>query len=287
MVGRQRQHAGGAEIEIDRGSDRAAAAVAQHDSGGKPTKVGCGVAQAAQHLGPQHVAGNAHDEQVVRAFAEQQFQRHARVRATQDRGIGALARLAPPLGKPDITRIDRDLLPRRAILRQRIEQRREREVAGLQPRAGGSGIGGTAAIRIRGASPDKTLVLIDGVPVNDPSDPNGPFGAKEVGQGPLLPMPPCVANAVYDAIGVRVDESPVTPEKIAKALWDKDHGREGRFGPKDFPVIEWPEASKVKTPFEGGDGTASNEKPRKSKLLASGFRLAPDSPGAKVEGVKS
>ncbi len=127
---------------------------------------------------------------------------------------------------------------------------------------------------------------VDTVFIEDP-DPNGPYGAKEVGQGPLLPMPPCVANAVYDAIGVRVDESPVTPEKIAKALWDKEHGREGRFGPKDFPVIEWPEASKVKTPAEGGDGTASNEKPRKSKLMASGFRLAPDSPGAKVEGVKS
>ncbi|MEK7466422.1 MAG: xanthine dehydrogenase family protein molybdopterin-binding subunit [Planctomycetota bacterium] len=127
---------------------------------------------------------------------------------------------------------------------------------------------------------------VDTVFIEDP-DPNGPFGAKEVGQGPLLPMPPCVANAVYDAIGVRVDESPVTPEKIAKAVWEKDHGREARFGPKSFPVIEWPEASKVKTPAEGGDGTASNEKPRKSKLLASGFRLAPDSPGAKVEGVKS
>lgn len=35
--------------------------------------------------------------------------------------------------------------------------------------------GGAAAIRIRGASPDKTLVLIDGVPVNDPADPNGAF----------------------------------------------------------------------------------------------------------------
>ncbi|MCC6741380.1 MAG: molybdopterin-dependent oxidoreductase [Planctomycetia bacterium] len=127
---------------------------------------------------------------------------------------------------------------------------------------------------------------VDTVFIEEP-DPNGPFGAKEVGQGPLLPMPPCVANAVYDAVGVRVDESPVTPEKIAKALWEKEHGREARFGPKEFPKIEWPEASKVKTPFEGGDGTASNEKPRKSKLLASGFRLAPDSPGAKVEGVKS
>ncbi len=36
-------------------------------------------------------------------------------------------------------------------------------------------------------------------------DPQGPFGAKEVGQGPLLPIMPAVANAVYDAVGVRVD----------------------------------------------------------------------------------
>jgi vitamin B12 transporter len=40
------------------------------------------------------------------------------------------------------------------------------------------GFGGTTAIRIRGASPDKTLVLIDGVPVDDPSDPNGAFDAS-------------------------------------------------------------------------------------------------------------
>ena len=37
-------------------------------------------------------------------------------------------------------------------------------------------------------------------------DPRGPFGAKEVGQGPLLPIMPAVANAVYDAVGVRIDE---------------------------------------------------------------------------------
>src|SRR5213079_430433 len=36
--------------------------------------------------------------------------------------------------------------------------------------------------------------------IEDP-DPNGPFGAKEVGQGPLLPVPPAVANAVYNAVG--------------------------------------------------------------------------------------
>ena len=60
--------------------------------------------------------------------------------------------------------------------------------------------------------------------VEDP-DPRGPFGAKEVGQGPLLPMMPAVANAVYDAIGVRIDEVPITPEKILKAL-DGEGGRQ-------------------------------------------------------------
>src|SRR5213079_1250644 len=49
--------------------------------------------------------------------------------------------------------------------------------------------------------------------IEDP-DPNGPFGAKEVGQGPLLPVMPAVANAVYDAVGVRIDEVPITPEKV-------------------------------------------------------------------------
>src|SRR5437773_2422645 len=49
-------------------------------------------------------------------------------------------------------------------------------------------------------------------------DPHGPFGAKEVGQGPLLPIMPAVANAVYDAVGVRIDEIPITPDKIMNAL---------------------------------------------------------------------
>lgn len=45
--------------------------------------------------------------------------------------------------------------------------------------------GGVTAIRIRGASPDKTLVLIDGVPVDDPSDPNGAFDASSLQTGDL------------------------------------------------------------------------------------------------------
>ncbi len=86
------------------------------------------------------------------------------------------------------------------------------------------------------------------------ADPNGPFGAKEVGQGPLLPVMPAIANAVYDAVGVRVDEVPITPEKVLTALRDKAKGKEGRFGPKDVPAVEWPTPMKVQTPAEGGDG---------------------------------
>jgi 4-hydroxybenzoyl-CoA reductase alpha subunit len=91
--------------------------------------------------------------------------------------------------------------------------------------------------------------------IEDP-DPSGPFGAKEVGQGPLLPVMPAVANAVYDAVGVRVDEIPVSPEKVLKALRKKAKGEEGRVGPTAFPDIPWPEATQVPTPWEGGDGKA-------------------------------
>ena len=90
--------------------------------------------------------------------------------------------------------------------------------------------------------------------IEDP-DPNGPYGAKEVGQGPLLPVPPAVANAVYNAVGVRIDEVPITPEKVLRALKDKSRGRQGRFGPASVPVVDWPEPLRVLTPAEGGDGS--------------------------------
>ncbi len=89
--------------------------------------------------------------------------------------------------------------------------------------------------------------------IEDP-DPNGPFGAKEVGQGPLLPVPPAVANAVYDAVGVRIDEVPITPEKVLKALKEKLKGRAARYGPDGIPTVDWPAPLRVTTPAEGGDG---------------------------------
>ena len=99
-------------------------------------------------------------------------------------------------------------------------------------------------------------------------DPAGPFGAKEVGQGPLLPIMPAVANAVHDAVGVRIDQIPVTPEKILKALQAKASGKPARVGPSSFPEIDWPEALQVTPPKEGGTGRASNEPERRSRRKA-------------------
>jgi 4-hydroxybenzoyl-CoA reductase subunit alpha len=57
-------------------------------------------------------------------------------------------------------------------------------------------------------------------------DPEGPFGAKEAGEGPLVATLPAVANALYDAIGVRFYDLPITPDKVVKGL--EDRRKEGR-----------------------------------------------------------
>ena len=50
------------------------------------------------------------------------------------------------------------------------------------------------------------------------AEPNGPYGAKEAGEGPLHSSVPAIANAVYDAVGIRLDHLPFTPEKVLAAL---------------------------------------------------------------------
>ncbi|MEE8577159.1 MAG: molybdopterin cofactor-binding domain-containing protein, partial [candidate division Zixibacteria bacterium] len=58
-------------------------------------------------------------------------------------------------------------------------------------------------------------------------EPNGPYGAKEVGEGAIMPVIPSILNAIYDATGVRIDELPVTPERIVaaeKAASEKNSG---------------------------------------------------------------
>ncbi len=50
------------------------------------------------------------------------------------------------------------------------------------------------------------------------NEPHGPYGAKEVGEGAIMPVIPSILNALYDATGVRIDELPVTPERLMTAI---------------------------------------------------------------------
>jgi 4-hydroxybenzoyl-CoA reductase alpha subunit len=80
-------------------------------------------------------------------------------------------------------------------------------------------------------------------------DPEGPYGAKEAGQGPLLPVIPAIANAVYHAVGVRVDEVPITPDKVLKGLELKRQGRPARIGPERIPLFTFKEPLAVESAF--------------------------------------
>jgi 4-hydroxybenzoyl-CoA reductase alpha subunit len=50
------------------------------------------------------------------------------------------------------------------------------------------------------------------------NDPEGPYGAKEAGEGPLHPSLPAIANAIHDAVGIRLDRLPFTPDRVWNAL---------------------------------------------------------------------
>jgi CO/xanthine dehydrogenase Mo-binding subunit len=54
------------------------------------------------------------------------------------------------------------------------------------------------------------------------NDPTGPFGAKGAGEPGIVPTAPAIANAVYDAVGVRIHDLPLTPEKVLTALQEQD-----------------------------------------------------------------
>ena len=80
-------------------------------------------------------------------------------------------------------------------------------------------------------------------------DPEGPFGAKEAGQGPLLPVIPAIANAIYHALGVRIDEVPITADKIVKALELKRTGKPARVGPTRLPLLAFKAPLAVESAF--------------------------------------
>lgn len=67
--------------------------------------------------------------------------------------------------------------------------------------------------------PPITTIILEDAP-----DPLGPFGAKGVGEDPIIPIGPAIASAVYDAVGVRFRDLPLTPERVLQALKDRPHG---------------------------------------------------------------
>jgi len=67
----------------------------------------------------------------------------------------------------------------------------------------------------------KDAVDVVSLEVGSP-DPVGPYGAKEIGEGLLISTVPAILNAIYDAVGVRITELPVTPEKILEGLEKKE-----------------------------------------------------------------
>ncbi|CAA6603079.1 4-hydroxybenzoyl-CoA reductase subunit alpha [Rhodospirillaceae bacterium LM-1] len=65
-------------------------------------------------------------------------------------------------------------------------------------------------------SPDIEVIIVESI------DPNGPFGAKEASEGMLAGFLPAVMNAVYEAVGVRADQFPLTPDRMADYLEAKE-----------------------------------------------------------------
>ena len=93
----------------------------------------------------------------------------------------------------------------------------------LQFKAGRAVNGNFAQYRLpraMGIPPIETILI-------ETNDPQGPFGAKGMGEASLLPTSAAIANAIQDAIGVRIRELPITPAKIIKELQKQNTEKEG------------------------------------------------------------
>jgi xanthine dehydrogenase molybdenum-binding subunit len=86
---------------------------------------------------------------------------------------------------------------------------------------------------IRGVNPTfldyKIMTARDMPPIKtimvETDDPAGPFGAKGIGESATIPTAAAIANAFYDATGVRIRELPLTPEKVLRVLKGKGEGK--------------------------------------------------------------
>jgi hypothetical protein len=111
------------------------------------------VPEAAQHLRAEAVAGDANHEQVVRALVEDQLDRHARVGAAQDGGVGPLLGRARVVRRDsEVLRIDVDHLPRRpGAVGGLLEERGHGATAAIEALARRLGVGGPGTGRRSGA----------------------------------------------------------------------------------------------------------------------------------------
>ena len=69
--------------------------------------------------------------------------------------------------------------------------------------------------------PDIKAVIVES------NEPNGPYGAKEVGEGAIMPTIPAILNAIYDATGVRLKELPCSSERMFVQLKAKEKEQTG------------------------------------------------------------
>jgi len=68
-------------------------------------------------------------------------------------------------------------------------------------------------------SPEVEPIIVESI------DPEGPFGAKECSEGSLAATIPAIANAIHDAVGIRLRECPFTPERVLTALRAQKHAK--------------------------------------------------------------
>jgi len=89
-------------------------------------------------------------------------------------------------------------------------------------------------------SPEVETIIVESV------DPEGPFGAKEASEGSLAATIPAIANAIYDAVGIRLREAPFTPERVLAAL------RAKKSAPKALEITRGADPVKPQTFREHG-----------------------------------
>jgi hypothetical protein len=104
-------------------------------------------------------------------------------------------------------------------------------------------------------SPEVEAIIVESV------DPEGPFGAKEASEGSLAATIPAIANAIYDAVGIRLREAPFTPERVLAAL------RRKKQDPRALEITRGADPTSPATfPEHGGSTWYKGKVPRRHEL---------------------